>query len=319
MATFNCFYCGIERPDAERSDEHIIPSCVGGNRNVTLTRDVCGTCNGFMGQNVDQPFCRDWFIEAVRLLVGVKHRGKRPAAFMGTITWGRPERAAFYQLERGAALVHIVGTDGAGRLVALLDPNDKELVAIVQNAIKAKFSRLPVINEEPGHDAYNDGLVNDLIALGNQFNLKNRISIAAWDRELVKMALGLASQTFGTAFIGSPSADRLRAFLHEQDANRRAALGLRGSVGIANDTTPRLTAAWHPGADEHLFCLVETDARVAFVANLFGRFENFVEIGDDAAFLGRLPGRNIKGLSWVVDAEAKTTTAATPIETIIRS
>lgn len=316
---FKCFYCGLDRSDAEHSDEHIIPSCIGGNRNVTLTRDVCGTCNGFMGRNVDQPFCRDWFIEAIRLLVGVKHRGKRPVAFMGNIGWARPERAGFYQLERGAALVHIVGTDGVGRLVALLDPSDKELVAIIQNAIKAKFAGLPVINEGPGGDAYNDGLVKDLMALGNQFKLQNSISISAWDRELVKMALGLASQTFGTAFVVSASADRLRAFLHEQDADRRVALGLRGSVGVVGETTPNLTAGWHPGGDEHLFGLIETDARVAFVGNLFGKFENFVEVSDDAAFLGQLPGRNTKGLIWLVDPDAKTTTRATPLEDVIKA
>lgn len=318
--TFKCFYCGFDKPDAEQSDEHVIPSCIGGNRNVTLTRDVCGTCNGYMGKHVDQPFCRDWFIEAVRLLAGVKHRGKRPVTFMGNIGWARPERAGYYQLERGAALVHVVGADGGGRLLALLDPNDKELVSIVQNAIKAKFAGLPVINAQPpGTDAYNDGLVQDLMALGNQYNLQNQVSIVAWDRELVKMALGLAALTFGESFVTSGAADRLRAFLHEQDADRRAALGLRGSVGIANDTTPKLTAAWHPGGDEHLFGLIETDARIALVANLFGRFENFVEVSDDVTLLGVLPGRHIKGVIWLVDPDAKTTTAATPLEDVIRS
>lgn len=317
--TFKCFYCGLEKPDGEHSDEHIIPSCIGGNRNVTLTRNVCGDCNNFMGRNVDQPFCRDWFIEAVRLTTGVKHRGKRPVTFMGTIGWARSERAGFYQLERGAALIHIVGVDGAGRLVALLEPNDKELVSIVTNAVKAKFAGLPIINNgPPGSDSYNDGLVQDLIGLNNQFNLQNRVSIVAWDRELVKMALGLASLTFSDAFVGSTSADRLRTFLHEEDADRRAALGLSGSVGIANDTTPKITAAWHPGADEHLFALIENDATIAFVANLFGRFENFVAVSDDAAFMGKLPGRSIKGITWIVDPDAKTTTAATPLEDVLR-
>lgn len=156
------------------------------------------------------------------------------------------------------------------------------------------------------------------MALGNHYNLQNRISIVAWDRELVKMALGLASQILGGAFVGSASADRLRTFLHEQDAGRRAALGLPGSVGIANDTTPRLTARWHPGADEHLFGLVETDARIAFVANLFGKFENFVEVSNDPAFLAKLPGKDLKGLIWLVDPDAKTTTAPTPLEDVIR-
>jgi hypothetical protein len=131
------------------------------------------------------------------------------------------------------------------------------------------------------------------------------------------MALGLACLQFGDEFVASADADRLRAFLRENDADKRAAMGLRGFVGVGDQMTPTLTALWHPGGDEHLFGLVEGGGAVAFVANLFGKFENLVEVTRDPRFLGRLAGGHLRGVCWIVDPDSKTTTPATPVEQLI--
>jgi hypothetical protein len=316
---FRCFYCGIEKADGERSDEHIIPSCIGGNRNVTLTDQVCRGemgCNGFMGQHVDRPFCRDWFIEATRLALGVKHRKKRPTAFMGTLKWSRPERAAVYILQRGITLVQVSGVDGEHRLIAALDETDAELVSILKNALKEKFYGLRLINNVPPGstpDPYDAGLVRDFAALGQSFEVQNQINITAWHRELVKMALGLACQVFGDAFTRSGDAARLREFLREADAEKRAAMNIRGQVGISEHSTPRLTAKWHPGGDEHLFALVVDGDAVAFLANLFGKFENLVEVSTIKDCVDALNAKSPTGLGWIVDPEAKTTSGPAPL------
>jgi hypothetical protein len=137
--------------------------------------------------------------------------------------------------------------------------------------------------------------------------VQNQISTTAWHRELVKMALGLACQVFGDPFVTSMDADRLRAFLREDDVTKRAAMKIPGFVGVSEDSQPRLTANWHPGGDEHLFGLIVDGNAVVFLANLFGRFENGVQVTTEKVFVDALSGMSATGLGWVVDPDAKTT------------
>jgi hypothetical protein len=191
------------------------------------------------------------------------------------------------------------------------------LTDILRSAIKSKFQGLTLINGPGGTDPYNDGLASDLIALGTPFPIRQAIDTTAWHREIVKMALGLACMTFGDAFTTSAAAEKLRTFLREDDAEQRATMGLHGFVGLGDAATPVLSKGWHPGGDEHLFALVESDGRIVFVANLFGRFENFVEISRESTLMGKLSGALMKGVCWLVDPETKTTSGPTPIEGVI--
>ncbi len=218
--TFVCYYCASTKPATESSDEHIVPSCIGGNRNVTLTDRVCSTCNSFMGDHVDRPFCRDWFIESARLLAGVAHRGKRPVIFMGQLDWQRPERVGVYLLEGGAHIWVIEGKDSQRRLAIGIDETKPEMVEAVRKVIKYKFAGLPVVNDASSHTPYEIELANAVIAQGASLPLRNEISVVAWHREIVKMALGLSCQTLGDAYLRSAGADLLRAFLHENDPEK---------------------------------------------------------------------------------------------------
>jgi hypothetical protein len=318
MDTFDCYYCGLGKPGSESSDEHIVPSCIGGNRNVTLTDRVCGTCNSFMGDNVDRPFCRDWFIESARLIAGVAHRGKRPATFMGTLTWARPERVGVYLLEGGSHIWAIDGTDGKQRLAIGLDPTKPEMVAAMVKVIRDKFPGRPVVNDSSPHTDYELELANAVSTHGSSLSLTNNISLVAWHREVVKMALGLACQSLGDKYIASKGAGLLRAFLQEDDPAKRERIELHGHVGLGPEAAPSTTSFWHPGGSEHLLALIATGGKVAFVVNLFGRYENLVEVDDTGAFDSLLPGTAMKGVAWIVDPEAKTTQGPLPVETLFR-
>jgi hypothetical protein len=82
-------------------------------------------------------------------------------------------------------------------------------------------------------------------------------------------------------------------------------MNLRGRGGVLL-STPTATAVMHPGNDEHLFVLIASGRSIGFAANLFGRFENIVEVDDSGRFVDRLP-KEIPGLAWVVEPARKVT------------
>ena len=315
---FTCFYCGIEKPAEAASDEHIVPSCIGGSRNVTLTDSVCGECNDFMSKHVDLPFARDWFIEAARLLAGIKHRRKPPVMYLGELDWDREERVHVTVTERGVTILEVEHPElKPPRLVVAIDDEQPDLLDHFRQVWKRRFDGQPVINAH-GWKATprEESVTNTLMGLPTPYKVSGRISVTAWHREVVKMALGLACLQF-QGFESTDAAERLRLFLFENDHANRDALALPGRIGI-EDSTPSLTAMWHPGAHEHLFALVEVDRRVVFVANLFGKYENFVEIDRSGLLAGRLPGGGpARGVAWVVDGVAKTTRGPTAIADLL--
>ncbi len=68
---FFCPYCGKEKADSEKSDEHVLPKAIGGNlepRNPFKLYDVCQRCNTLAGAYVDGSFIRSWFIQNARAL-----------------------------------------------------------------------------------------------------------------------------------------------------------------------------------------------------------------------------------------------------------
>lgn len=316
-AGFLCYYCGLRKPAAEASDEHIVPSCIGGNRNVTLTTHVCTTCNQFAGDNVDRPFCRDWFIENARLLAGVVHRGKRPSASMGQLQWSRPETVGVLVLEGGAHILVIEGVDGERRLAIGLNEADPTMVEHVRKVIRDKFAGLKVVNDRSPHSPYEEELAAAVIAHGAHLRVTSEVDLTAWHREIVKMALGLSCLTLGEAFISSKGAATLRSFLFENDKEKRDLLQLRGCAGIGRVATPRLTKFWHPGGREHLLALMTSGDKLGFAVNLFGMYENVVEVDDTGVFQAMLPGTAPRGVFWVVDPEAKTTTSPRSLESLL--
>jgi hypothetical protein len=60
--TRTCYYCGLDKPVPEFSDEHIWPDALGGDHlpHFWRTDDVCRTCNSTSGVFVDGAFIRGW-------------------------------------------------------------------------------------------------------------------------------------------------------------------------------------------------------------------------------------------------------------------
>lgn len=61
--SFNCLYCGEDKPSAEASLEHAIPQFMGGNSapRQYLLRNVCEGCNNKLGLFVDASYAKSWF------------------------------------------------------------------------------------------------------------------------------------------------------------------------------------------------------------------------------------------------------------------
>jgi hypothetical protein len=148
MSTFVCWYCGKARDDSERSEEHIIPSSIGGNRNVTFVQTVCKCCNDFMGRHVDRPFCKSWFIQTNKIMRNVRHRQKDPLVYSGQIKWHRPEQAHAYILHGGAWIIHYKKTDdNIERVAVLCSPNPSdEVKRRITNVLKKNFKGIVCIN-----------------------------------------------------------------------------------------------------------------------------------------------------------------------------
>ncbi|WP_205230416.1 HNH endonuclease [Azospira oryzae] len=61
--SFNCLYCGEDKPSSQASLEHAIPQFMGGNsapRHYFL-RNVCEGCNNKLGLFVDASYAKSWF------------------------------------------------------------------------------------------------------------------------------------------------------------------------------------------------------------------------------------------------------------------
>lgn len=63
-----CFYCGLDKPRSEFSDEHIWPDALGGDYlpRFWRTDEVCAKCNSMSGVFVDGTFIRGWAGSAER-------------------------------------------------------------------------------------------------------------------------------------------------------------------------------------------------------------------------------------------------------------
>lgn len=68
---FYCIYTGQHCPEADRSDEHIIPYSLGGS-NQLVTRDVSKKGNNDAGSSVDALLINSWFVAQERWRLKLK-------------------------------------------------------------------------------------------------------------------------------------------------------------------------------------------------------------------------------------------------------
>lgn len=60
--TQTCYYCGLDKPRSDFSDEHVWPDALGGDPLPSFwrTAEVCQGCNSMSGVFVDGAFIRGW-------------------------------------------------------------------------------------------------------------------------------------------------------------------------------------------------------------------------------------------------------------------
>ncbi len=95
--SFLCPYCGREKPDTDRSQEHVIPRALGGAimPQNPFSLLVCRRCNSACGRHVDGPFIRSWLTQLDRFAYGKRYIDLKsdsvvPLAFLGeasTLQW----------------------------------------------------------------------------------------------------------------------------------------------------------------------------------------------------------------------------------------
>jgi hypothetical protein len=315
-ATFICYYCGNLKQPEESSDEHIVPVSIGGTRNATLTDEVCKCCNKYMGEHVDNVFARDWVIGFARLLAGIHSKGKEPVHYMGLLHWDRPERVTVLTTRMGVTIAVVENTpDNEKRLLIATNAEDPNVFAHTREIIKERFPGIKVANDASNiGKPYEEELIRSWTAVGNQLQIENDLNIVSWDREIVKIALGLTCKTMGDCFTTSDDAQLLRRFLFHDDPEERAKIEIHGSIGIGSeDLTPKITSMWHPGGEQHLFALLGISEGLVFIANLFGNYENTVQVSSSIAYNSMLPGSTLPGVAWLIDGHAKTTEGPKPI------
>ena len=97
--------------------------------------------------------------------------------------------------------------------------------------MQEKFPRVPCINCT-GHTrtSYDGELLGAIAALSKGIPIQKEIDTASYDRETMKMALGMSCLAFGPNFLKSEAAAILRQFLFELDAEKRAAIRIPGYI-----------------------------------------------------------------------------------------
>jgi len=303
---FDCFYCGEKKPAEAASKEHIVPVCIGGGGEQLITWRVCGTCNGFMSKHVDLPFGRDWVVASHRLVGKIANRGKPPVLCMGVVQWARPEQVEVHVADEGVSFYRWRTTGGDERVLVTLDPSKERHLRLARRVLKKRFSDAKVVNDASYKATpEEDDVVDALAQLGAKMSLKYTISRTAWDRALVKMALGLTCKQFGREFVVSDCAAELRRFVWEMDADKRANMGIAGVSGFLRTVEEGVSKVWRPVPGSHDLALIESNGDIRFVMVVFGQYENIVRVSADPSWAGRLPGHMIRGVLWRVEPERK--------------
>ena len=220
-----------------------------------------------------------------------------PVSFLGYLDWERNELVAQVLFHNGGLLHYITRTiDDKPRIILQVS---EEGISEAQNLLKRRFHNVRVINTPDNQDTYDRELFESLVAAGPEYQIIREMDMLSWDRELVKMALGVSGLVLGQDFILSKDAKLLRDFLFEENAEKRAAINLRGQVGVGGLTQNGLLNLGH---DKHVFALIAINNGLAFYANLFGEHDNVILVSSDydaSKALGEM------GLYWVIELPEK--------------
>jgi hypothetical protein len=151
-------------------------------------------------------------------------------------------------------------------------------------------------------------LLEAVASLGGSFPLTWELNVSSWDREAVKIALGLSCLAFGDEFVASSQAELLRSFLFEDDIEKRSVIPIKGAMSFKSGTKKIIPDNLVPGPSYHLYVILDTKCSIIFIGKIFGNEEMLVEVDPERGFANSFPGGpDVDGVCWIVDAVNKTT------------
>jgi hypothetical protein len=291
--TFLCPYCGMIKPDVERSEEHVIPIALGGGLTTDL---VCDDCNQRAGKEVDRPFLDQlWILEGRHRHQIPDRYGKTPGppVIPATLAAGSKVLAV---LDRGGWYAKRLPTEewhDAQTMTFGVDAADEDAVTTKMKRLDKKYgagvtkqiSRVEANIENP------------------HINLTYEQSASAWPRMGAKIALSVARLRCPDAYLTSEPATWLRKLLWG-DLTVSAPPGTGVSKHLTGEvvTDPVIRIVNPP--PEHQIMLYDLgDGSSGVIFSLFGETRYFVRLGpgsggDSGVFLLDPHKQKAEWLEW---------------------
>ena len=156
-------------------------------------------------------------------------------------------------------------------------------------------------------NSYEEDLFASLVE-NTKERLEPRIGLKFYifEREMLKIALGLSCNVLGETFVQSDAANKLREWLFDPDFPKKFTSSNPIGKGFM-DSKPTVTTTLFPGSGNHFFILTAIDQNIVFFANFFGEYEVSIVMPFSSNQIPLLPGSYLPGYTWEVDPKTKET------------
>jgi hypothetical protein len=275
QAVFVCTYCLEEKPESERSEEHVIPAALGGSWTVM---DVCEPCQEWANVEIDQPFNQSlWVLEQRHRLRIPDRYGKVPNAPRVTATVA-DGRTAVVTLTPGGWELELPPSnrpgeeDGSLQITVSLDDEAEYIAKKV-----ARFKR-----DNPGFTweiTKREAAPQDPLDVSFPFSIPMKL----WPRMGVKIALTVGRELFGQPWLRSDHGLLLHRLLWDEERQV-------GMNPLPTKQTIWAGSGWEPPPN-HVLMTVDTFGTPMLLISLFGEDTYGVPLGDTLP-----PG----GSAWVL-------------------
>jgi HNH endonuclease len=263
---FLCTYCLEQKPDAERSDEHVVGAALGGTWTVN---NVCETCQRWAASEIDEPFSQMlWTLEKRHRLRIPDRYGKVPLAPHQDVTLVDGRKGRITLVREGGWHLEIFPSrsdaDDGSIDARLSADNETETLRKWQ----ARFER-----DNPGFTwQIRDRQVEprDHIDVTFPFSM----SMTLWPRFAVKVGLNVGRELFGQAWLESEHGMTLNRLLWNTETKIQM-------KPLPTGRLPWSIRGYEPGPDHVLYVNIGVDGRPMLLISLFGEETYGVPLGDE--------------------------------------
>jgi hypothetical protein len=294
---FFCLYCGIDKPDGERSLEHPLAQSIGGSG--WSTRQVCRDCNAYCGKEVDRPFADDFLIQLMRHRFGVVDARRvvpKAPRLLGRTPSGQPVRVEFGSDAIVTRRVpHRTHADESHETYITEVGEGEEILGLRVQRTRQRLG--------PGYEVR--GRVKLVDDAEQQVRIEVSTHMDLWARFGAKLGLGLAGAALDDAWARSQWAYWLRARLRGRELaapDPRVSLQVLPDRIDDGDTLSLLT-----DPPTHTIFTVNGSTNASLMVHLFGSWRYVVPLG---------PLGSVAGPAWTFDPQKGTAVQTTLMELI---